>query len=220
MSGGKGSKVTLSYAESLFHAPGDGGVPNDKGNRDEVEGKVFFGYKDVFLPDGGQQRSLSSLWCRTFRYIELSVETRDEPLVINDLHGVYTGYPFVKTSTFDATGHPELESILDIGWRTARLCAHETYVDCPYYEQLQYAGDVRLQLLVSMFNSPDDRLVRNAITQLSHSLSSNGLTMSRFPSREDQFIPTFSLWWLGMLSDYWMYRGEEAFIKPMLPKSR
>ena len=43
-----------------------------------------------------------------------------------------------------------LSKILEVGWRTARLCAHETYMDCPYYEQLQYAGDTRIQALVSL----------------------------------------------------------------------
>ena len=32
---------------------------------------------------------------------------------------------------------------------TARRCAGETYFDCPYYEQLQYVGDTRIQALVA-----------------------------------------------------------------------
>jgi len=26
------------------------------------------------------------------------------------------------------------KEIMDVNWRTARLCAKETYMDCPYYE--------------------------------------------------------------------------------------
>jgi alpha-L-rhamnosidase len=220
VSGGKASAVTVSYAESLFDgSPEKGPDSVGKGNRNEVAGKYFAGYKDIFQPDGGQQRTIVPLWWRTYRYIQLEVETKDEPLVINDFYGLYTGYPLKKTSTFTAD-NPELNKMLEIGWRTARLCAHETYMDCPYYEQLQYAGDVRIQTMVTMYNSPDDRLVRNAITQLRQSLSANGLTMSRYPSREDQTIPTFSLWWIGMLRDYWMYRGDSAFAQSMLPATR
>ncbi len=220
VSGGKAADITVSYAESLFDAPVEKGPDSiSKGNRNDVEGKYFSGYKDEFLADGGSQRTIIPLWWRTYRYIKLEVETKDEPLMVNDFYGIYTGYPFQKTSTFQSD-KPELNKMLDIGWRTARLCAHETYMDCPYYEQLQYAGDVRIQTMVSMYNSPDDRLVRNAIIQLSQSLSSNGLTMSRYPSREDQFIPTFSLWWIGMLRDYWMYRGDSAFVQSFLPATR
>jgi len=44
----------------------------------------------------------------------------------------------------------------------------ETYMDCPYYEQLQYVGDTRIQAMVSLYNTGDDRLMRNAITQLDY----------------------------------------------------
>ena len=42
-----------------------------------------------------------------------------------------------------ATNKEIQQEFLSTGWHTARLCAHETYMDCPYYEQLQYAGDAR-----------------------------------------------------------------------------
>ncbi len=45
--------------------------------------------------------------------------------------------------------YPELNQIWDIGWKTALLDAHETYMDTAYWEQLQYIGDTRIQMLVS-----------------------------------------------------------------------
>ncbi len=39
-------------------------------------------------------------------------------------------------------------------------------MDCPYYEQLQYGGDTRIQGLVSMYMTGDGRLIKNAIEQL------------------------------------------------------
>jgi hypothetical protein len=89
-------------------------------------------------------------------------------------------------------------------------------MDCPYYEQLQYIGDTRIQALVSLYNSGDDRLVRNAITQMDHSRMAEGITLSRHPSFSPQQIPTFSLWYIGMLNDFWMYRGDAAFVKDKL----
>ncbi|WP_338877378.1 alpha-L-rhamnosidase C-terminal domain-containing protein (plasmid) [Spirosoma sp. SC4-14] len=221
VSGGRGANVTLAYAESLFEpAPKDRTAPIVKGDRNKIEGKVFFGCTDAFVTDGGQQRTLTTLWWRTYRYIQVTVETKQEPLILNDLSGLFTAYPLSKVSTAEVPESPELANMLDIGWRTARLCANETYMDCPYYEQLQYAGDVRIQALISLYNSSDDRLVRQAIMQLRQSLSANGLTMSRYPSREPQYIPTFSLWWINMVHDYWRYRGDKAFVKSSLPVTR
>src|SRR5690606_24011970 len=113
-----------------------------------------------------------------------------------------------------------LTTILETGWRTARLCAHETYFDCPYYEQLQYIGDTRIQALVSLYNSGDDRLMRNAITQMDPSRMAEGITLSRYPTAHAQQIPPFSLWWIGMLHDYWMYRPDSAFVKSLPPGMR
>ncbi len=214
VSGGKDARIDLGYAESLF-LPG----LRDKGNRNEVEGKQFIGAHDTFIADGGARRRFEPLWWRTWRYLRLSIETQDQPLTIDDLHGIYTGYPFERKARFDA-GSPELDKILDTGWRTARLCAHETYMDCPYYEQLQYAGDTRIQALVSLYMTGDGRLMRNAIELLDSSRSAEGATYSRAPSRLQQYIPPFSLWWIGMLHDYWMYQDDPAFVARMLPGVR
>jgi hypothetical protein len=217
VSGGRGSRVRLSYAESLFVPP----LTNhfEKGNRNDVDGKIFLGYSDEFLPDGGDARRFRPLWWRTYRYIRLEIETQSERLAIEDLSATYVGYPFERRARFDC-GSPEIASILDTGWRTARLCAHETYMDCPYYEQLQYVGDTRVQCLVSLFNSGDSRLMRNAIAQIDDSRQADGCTMSRFPTRLEQYIPGFALWWIGMVHDYWWYVDDPEFVRRMLPGVR
>jgi len=149
----------------------------------------------------------------------LIIQTKDEPIVINDLYGTFTGYPFTRKANFSA-GNPLYNQILDIGWRTARLCAWETYTDCPYYEQLQYIGDTRIQALVSIYNTGDERLIKNALNQMNESRLPEGVTLSRHPSHTAQLIPTFSLWYIDMLHDYWMYGKDEAFVKDKLTGTR
>jgi hypothetical protein len=215
VSGGAGAVIRLGYAESLFVDPSKGVA---KGNRNEVEGKTFVGYYDAFTSDGGARRLYRPLWWRTYRYVDLDIQTKAEPLTIDDLRGVYTGYPFAMKARFD--GPDRLSKMLEIGWRTARLCAHETYMDCPYYEQLQYAGDTRIQALVSYYNAGDPRLARSAIEQLNDSRTAEGATMSRAPTRQQQYIPPFSLWWIGMVHDYWRYVDDAQFVRGMLPGVR
>lgn len=215
-SGGRGSQITVAYAEALYMDT----APLSKGNRDEIEGKKFVGYDDIILPDGGSDRLFTSLWWRTWRYVQLTIETKDEPLEIGDVYGTFTAYPFERASTFDAPGHPQLNRMLDIGWRTARLCANETYMDCPYYEQLQYFGDTRIQALITLYNTRDRYMARNAIEQGRQSIVSDGITMSRYPSGIHQFISSFSLYWICMGHDYWRYRGEEEYLKTLLPAYR
>ncbi len=213
-SGGKGARVRIAYAEALVGPDG-----RTKGNRNEIAGKTLRGYSDVFVSDGGSRRLYRPLWWRTYRYIELTIETGAEPLILDDFAGVYTGYPFEMKARLD-TGQPRLDRILEVGWRTARVNAHETYMDCPYYEQLQYVGDTRIQALVSLYNSGDARLMKNAIALVNDSRTAEGATMSRAPTRQQQYIPPFSLWWIGMVHDYWWYRDDPAFVREMLPGAR
>jgi len=210
---GKGSSITLTYAEALYNNK------REKGNRNEVEGKTMIGNFDIFKPDGGNNRLFSPLWMRTWRYLQVDIVTGNEPLLINNLHGIYTGYPFNEKASF-VSNDSSLGDIWKVGWRTARLCAGETYFDCPYYEQLQYEGDTRIQALISLYVSGDDRLMRKAITDFYHSRVPEGLTQGRYPSNRLQVIPPFSLYWVTMLYDYFMHRKDDAFLKQFIQPAR
>ena len=210
VSGGEDSQIVLTFSEALFDSK------MQKGNRNEIEGRKINGFSDTFLPDGGDNRLFSTLWFRTWRYLQMDIQTKDEPLTINDFYGRFTAYPFKENAVF-ASSDPSIKNIWDVGWRTARLCANETYFDCPYYEQLQYVGDTRIQALISLYVSGDDRLMRNAIAAFDDSRVPEGLTQSRYPCSSMQIIPPYSLFWVAMVHDYWMHRDDPQFVKSYLP---
>jgi hypothetical protein len=213
-SGGAGSTIALTYAEALKDAKGE------KGNRNEIEGKTILGLKDVFRPGGGEHRRFQTLWFRCYRYVQVEIETGDEPLRIHDLHGIFTGYPFQEKARFAAPELPWIKDMWEMDWRVARLGAGETYFDTPYYEQLQYIGDARIQALISLYMTGDDRLVRQAIEHFDASRIPEGITASRYPSALGQYIPTFSLIWVAMVHDYWMHRDDPAFVRGFMPGVR
>jgi hypothetical protein len=212
-SGGAGSTVALVYAEALKDAQGE------KGNRNEIEGKTIAGVRDEFRPDGSERRRFQTLWFRTWRYVQLEVETGAEPLRIHDLHGIFVAYPFELVSRFESD-LAWLEDMWEINWRGARLCAWETYFDTPYYEQLQYIGDTRIQALITLYMTEDDRLVRQALEHFDLSRIPEGITASRYPSDLAQYIPTFSLVWVAMVHDYWMHRDDPDYVRGFLPGIR
>jgi len=209
-SGGKESQIKIMYAEALFED-----IKN-KGHRDSIQGKSIHGVYDIFLPDGNKSRTYTTLTYRTFRYIQLDITTGNEPLMIDKFGSWFTAYPFEKKGSF-ASSDASLAKVFDIGWHTARLCAYETYMDCPYWERLQYIGDTRIQALVSYYVSGDDRLAKNALQQFHQSLTYDGLTYSRYPSSLPQYIPNYSLVWVTMVHDYFMYRNDPEFVKSFLP---
>ena len=210
VSGGKGAKISLTYSEAMYVND------REKGNRNEIEGKHIRGFTDVFYPDGQAGRTFGPLWFRCYRYVQMEIETADEGLTIDGWNAEFTGYPFRENGYF-RSDDPELAKIWETGWRTARLCAGETYYDCPYYEQMQYMGDTRIQCLISLYVSGDDRLMRRAINDIASSVTQEGILRSRYPTKVDQIIPSFSLYWINCLHDYWMHRDDPDFVRSYLP---
>ena len=210
--GGSGSTVTLTYAEALIDARGE------KGHRDSISARTMRGVHDVFRPSG-DHRVFQPLWWRSYRYLQLDIVTGDEPLRLHDLHGVFTAYPFVTRGRF-SSDVSWIDSVWTMSWNGARIGAFETYMDTPYYEQLQYVGDTRLQALISLYVPGDDRLARQALEQFDDSRLPEGITQSRYPSSLTQLIPPFSLVHVAMVHDYHMLRGDSAFVRRLLPGVR
>jgi hypothetical protein len=213
VSGGKDAEIKFNYAEALFDKDGN------KGDRNIIEGKTLKGNYDIFIPDGGQNRVFMPLWFRTYRFVQVDINTSDEPLVIHQILSNPTGFPLKERSSFKSSD-PVLGQLWDIGLRTARLCAGEIYYDCPYYEQMQYVGDTRIQALISLYVDGTDKLMRKAIRIFDDSRRPNGLTQSRYPSSAQQIIPPYSLFWIGMIHDYWMHRDDPDFVRSFSPGIR
>lgn len=222
VSGGKGAQIWLTYSEALYDNEDHKGDRNSLVYTD-AQGvqhpRRALGLRDEFLPDGGANRTFEPLWWRTWRYLDLDIRTGAEPLQLDSLAAAFTAYPFQQRATFQSPD-PQLAKIWNISWRTARLDAHETYMDTPYYEQLQYVGDTRIQALISYAVTGDDRLARQALEAFNDSRIPEGITRSRYPSSLPQNIPTFSLLWIGMLHDYWMYRPDPAPVRESLMGTR
>jgi alpha-L-rhamnosidase len=206
VSGGKNAKIQAMYAENLI-------VKNKapKGNRNEIEGKYMVGIKDVFIPDGGENRLFKPTYIRTFRYIQLDIETKDEALTLDNYYHVECRAPLDLKAEF-STGSELTDWIMDAGWRTVSLCAQDYLMSDAYYEQLQYVGDSRVHNLVLFTLSGDDRLTRNALQQFDQSRIPEGLTLACYPNAFYLVIPSYSLIWIDQIYDYMMWRDDKAFI--------
>lgn len=207
VSGGAGSKVTWGWAESLY-LPGS----NVKGQRDEFIGKRFRGITDTFLPEGGDHQKFTTLWWRAGRWCLISIKTGAEPLTLHRLVLDENRYPCENESSFD-DGDADLGPVIALAVRGIQMCSHETYMDCPYYEQLMYDGDTRLEMLTTMAMTRDDRLVKRAIELFDFSRRNWGFVNERYPAYLPQDSPTFSLIWALMLRDYAYWRNDPEFVK-------
>ncbi len=225
-SGGKGASIRVQWAESLYHelmadwdAPATFIYNRSKGNRDEILNKYFIGEGDLFLPDGEKNRTFEPLWWQAGRYIQFTIETDGQPLVLEDFLLHETRYPLESESSF-SSDDKDFQAVFPIMERALQTGAHETYFDCPYYEQLMYTGDTRLETLVTYSITSDSRLPEKAIRMFDISRWHNGLTQGRYPSEKWVDLPPFSLYWTNMVHDHALWRNNKPLIKTYLPGIR
>lgn len=215
VSGGKGATVTLTYTEALYDPAAKRGGPNGSrgrfADRSRVADGEALGLTDTFKPDGTSGRRLAPFWWRAWRFVEVRVKTGDQPLTLDRLETLETGYPFAQRGRF-VSDDPQLNEIWRIGWQTALLDAHETYMDTAYWEQLQYIGDTRIQMLLSYDVSGDPRLAVQALDAFNSSRQVDGLPQAAWPASNKNLIPPFALLWIGTLHDFWMRQPDTAVL--------
>lgn len=218
LTGGAGATVRLAWSEALTHEPATGWKAMSKGHRDTLDGKCFTFFGADVLHCDGLPQVLPPLYWRAGRFALLTVVTGDEPLTMHRLGFVRTGYPLPQEA--ELSGDAQWESLVPLLVRTLRSCAHDTYMDCPYFERLQYVGDTRLEALVTYCLCRDDRLPRKAIDEFAASRIAEGLVQARYPARHRQVIPSFALFWVGMVHDFATWRDDPAFVRRQLPGVR
>ncbi|MNO14191.1 Bacterial alpha-L-rhamnosidase [compost metagenome] len=222
MSGGRGSEIRLLCAECYEKPPIIVPWIRDKGDRtDSINGDLY-GDVDIYRPAGSGATGTQLLecyepfWFRTFRYVRLEIETGNEAMILHRFAYRETGYPLNVAAKYNSSDPQEAE-LWEISVRTLKRCMHETYEDCPYYEQLQYVMDTRSQIQFTYILSGDDRMARRTLYDFYSSLLPEGLTQSRYPSVESQVIPGFSLYWILMLHDHMIFAGDRNLVERYLP---
>ena len=115
------------------------------------------------------------------------------------------------------TSDESLSAVWDISARTLKRCMHETYMDCPFYEQLQYVMDSRAQILFTYSVSMDDRLARKCMDDFKRAQRYDGLISSAYPNTRPNVIPGFSIFYILMLHDHMMYFGDKELIQFHMP---
>ena len=211
--GGKGAEISFTYFEKF--TKGRDEVKRDDYRNGEIGNN---GRTDRIFPAGGDLL-YEPFWYHTMRFLKIEIQAGEEAVKFYRPQLLKTGYPLRPESEISSTAE-WVQPIYEMCVRTLQDCMMETYMDCPYYEQLQYFGDTRIQALITLYNTRDRYMARNAIEQGRQSIVSDGITMSRYPSGIHQFISSFSLYWICMGHDYWRYRGEEEYLKTLLPAYR
>ncbi|MGN1345628.1 MAG: alpha-L-rhamnosidase C-terminal domain-containing protein [Eubacteriales bacterium] len=195
-------KAKVTYAEAF----GQGG---EKGNRLDRT-RSFGGASDEILVDGAL--TFEPFWFRCARIVKIETEG-DVRLV--DFAFTEVGYPLTYPQTCDF-GNETDNRLWKISVATLMRCMQESYEDCPYYEQLQYAMDTSLQMLFNYQLTDDDALARKAIHDFRLSQLGDGLLSSRYPTVQLQYIPSFSFYYIFMVAEHYRRFGDKTLVRENL----
>ncbi len=102
---------------------------------------------------------------RGFRYLQINICRNRGPARLHRVGVIEQVYPFKKIGTF-ACSDPLFDDIWEMGWRTLRLCAEDSYTDCPWRERHLYAGDMLPEFATTLATSGDTRLARRCLRLL------------------------------------------------------
>lgn len=220
VSGGRGGEIRQIWGESFYDNPDV--RRKQKGERDAVAGKHLpEGLGDRYRPDGTAECVLQPVWWRCGRYCVVTVTAADEALTLRRLALDASGHPYAWQGRFACDRDDLVQPVLKICRRTLEVGSWDTYTDSPYYEQLMYIGDTRLEALMTYVVNGNDLLPRRSLDLLEASRQVwEGLPASRFPCRGRQLITSFCLKYVLMVHDFAWWRDDPAMVRRLLPGVR
>jgi len=201
---GKG-KVDLVYFECFDSDCG-------KTNSDRTDRSLGICREMIDTVEVDGEYEFEPFWFRCFRYIKVE-KTGDVSIKMVGMTEV--NYPMFPRTDYDF-GNKTDNKLWEISVRTLQRCMHETYEDCPFYEQLQYAMDTSVQMVFNYQLTDDDLLARKAMDDFAAEQHADGLMPSRTPSVGEQHIPSFQFYFIFMVYAHYIRFGDVSLVRKHL----
>lgn len=204
--GGRDAEISFTYFEKftkgIDEVKRDDYINGEIGKNGQTDRIVLNGGKLVYEP----------FWYRTMRFLRIEIQAAGEAVRFYRPRLRRTGYP-LNPGSFVKSDAPWVEKVYEMCVRTLQGCMMETYMDCPFWEQMQYPMDTRLQALFTYVCSTDTKLARKALQDFHDSMLPVGLIQGRAPSNPKQIISTFSLHYIFMILEYYKRTGDVEILK-------
>ncbi len=161
-------------------------------------------YEDLTFCGDGEYRSFELHSAGMFR-VEAE-NTSDKDAVIN-LSLIFPHYP-VDTVARIETSDKGLDKILDVCRHTLKMCRQTHHLDSPRHsEPLACTGDYYIETLMTLFSFGDMRLAELDVRRTAELIVKNDGRM---------FHTTYSLIWVQMLYDVYMFTGNRQLLEDCL----
>lgn len=216
----QGTKLKLIYAECMRTPGEDGSLGKDM--RDNIDGVIPVGVSDSNhydeLTASGNTQTYEPFWYRAFRFIR--VECSRKPEHFRASAARYT-YNFETDALRGGIGSfhssdSKYAKLWEVSRNTLECCTHETFADCPFYEQQQYVGDGRFESVYAWKLSNDSRMQKKLIIDTAHSLQTDGQIATTSPNMWTQIIHVSNFYFVNLIREYLRFTDDRAFVKTQI----
>ena len=154
---------------------------------------------------------------RGFRYMLLTIRNLKIPCKIFSMKVDVTTFPTGNIGLFSSSDY-QLNQIWEISKHTVRMCAQDTIIDCPAYEQALWTGDSYNISLMNYYTFGNYDLVKRCLRLISKSVYRSPLPESHVPSGWQNVLTAWSILWMKACHEYYRYTGDIEYIKEVYPE--
>ncbi len=193
---------------NCFEAINDGKIQWTMGNRSSFR----------YVTRRGNQ-SFTTMWRRGFRYATMTLRNVTRPVRIRVVRTIMSTYPAAERGQFQSSD-ALLNEIWKVGRHTLLCCMEDTYTDCPTYEQTYWVGDGRNEALINTAAYGSWDLTARCVRLPAQSLYRSPLTESQVPSGWQNILTAWSLLWVQMAWEHYLYTGDRETLEYIYPGMR
>ncbi|MEH7118811.1 family 78 glycoside hydrolase catalytic domain [Neobacillus vireti] len=154
---------------------------------------------------------------RGFRYMMLTIRNCKAPCKIFHVKVDVTTFPTGNVGSFNSSDYL-LNQVWEISKHTIRMCAQDTIIDCPAYEQALWTGDSYNISLMNYYAFGNYDLIRRCLRLIAKSVYRSPLPESHVPSGWQNVLTAWSILWMMACREYYRYTGDIEFIKEVYPE--
>lgn len=216
----EGTEINVIYAECMLTPGEDRSLHKDM--RDYIHGEIVYGTRDSNHYDeliaSGAEQTFEPFWYRAFRFIR--VECSEKPEYFRANAARYT-YNYETDAVCGGIGSIECSDeryakLWEVSRNTLECCTHETFADCPFYEQQQYVGDGRFESVCAWKLSNDSKMQKKLIIDTVHSLQPDGQIATTSPNMWTQIIHVSNFYFINLIREYLRFTGDSDFVKTLI----
>ena len=203
-----GTIVDVGYDEALSNGRLDPKRFNPTG--------PIYRFADRFILRAGRQQVASRLHDRGARIVQLTLRRFSEPIRVHGLEMVDRVYPLPLQASFRCD-QAFLNRLWEKSCATVAACSTDLIIDCPWREQTFWLDDYYEENLYYLCLTAERTFLERNLRVSAEAAFPNGQLPGRYPSARDSVLPVTTANWIMVLSDYYLFTGDLALVRELLP---